>query len=257
MLKKIEIDILLFIIFEAIILLSFFKESYLTIIMGYILGIILIYVTKNIKKNSFTKILLFLISIFLSIIVFYQIIDFISYNILKNYSIFIIIISFLLITVYLLLKKYHTFIKTLEVSFSLFLVIKIISIILIIPEININNINNISFSFNYHFIYLGIIIWYFYKTINYLTNYMINKKRIIISFFNPLLMKLSTILVLGNTIFNIYKYPYVNYLKTIRYFDFIERVDGILMFEYLICFFYLLSFLLQSMKLLYFKKIEV
>ena len=248
--KKIEIDILLFILLEAICLLFFFKESFLTIIVGFILGIGLILLTKNIKQNKFTKILLFILTIPLIIITFYKIISFINYNILKNYSPLFIIIPFLFITIYLLFKEYHTFIKTVQISFYFFIVIKIISIILIIPKIDLNNIYSLNTSFHYHFVYIGFSIWYLYKIVNYLTNYLINKKRILISFLNPLLMKLLSILVLGNTVFNIYKYPYVNYLKNIRYFDFIERIEGILVFEYLFSFFYLFTFLLFSVKLL-------
>lgn len=249
--KKIEIDILLFILLEAISLLFFFKESFLTIIIGFIFGIILILLTKNIKKNKFTKLILLIISLFLIIITFYKIINFVSYNILKNYSLIAIIIPFLFLEIYLLFKNYHTFIRTLEVSFYFFLLIKVISAILIIPKLDLNNLNTFDIIPNYHFVYIGFITWYLYKTINYLTNYLLNKKRIIVSFINPLIMKVITTLVLGNTVFNIYKYPYVNYLKTIRYFDFIERIDGILAFEYLFCFFYFSTFLLFSIKLLY------
>ena len=247
--KKIEIDILLFLLLEAFILLFFFKESFLTIILGFILGLVLIILTKNIKKNKYTKIVLFISSIFLGIFTFYKIITFISDNILKDYSILIIVISILSISIYLLFKNYHTFIKTVEISFYFFIAIKIISFILVIPKININNFNSFNFSFNYKFIFIGLIIWYLYKIVNYLTNYEINKKRIIISFFNPLIIKIITTLVLGDTLFNLYKYPYVNYLKTIRYFDIIERLDGILSFEYLFSFFYLFVFVLFYIKI--------
>ena len=51
-------------------------------------------------------------------------------------------------------------------------------------------------------------------------------------------------LIIGNTLTNIYQYPYVNYLKKITFFDFIERMDGFLNFGYLFCFIILLSFIM-------------
>ena len=242
MFKKIEIDILLFMIIEGIFLLFFFKENLLTILFGIIL---------NIKKNKITKLILLMLSIPLCMISLVLIVNFINYNILKDYSLVIIIISFLLISFYLISKKFHTFIKAAEISFYFFITIKLISLILLIPKINIHNLNiSYNTSINYHFIIIGLIILYLYKSLNYLTNYQINKKGIII-LINPLLIKIITTSVLGNTLSNIYNYPYVNYLKTIRYFDLIERIDGLLSFEYLFSFFFLFCFILLNIKLIY------
>ena len=247
--KKIEIDILVIILIEAVFLLFFFKENILTILLGIIVGVILTILTKNIKKNKLTKLSLFIISIPTSILVFFKIIDFINYNILKDYSYVIIAIIFLLLSLYLITKNYHTFIKTFLISFYLFLLIKIISFILIMPKININNLLTYNdWSINYNFIIIGISIFYIFKSLNYLTNYKFNKKTII-SLINPIFIKLLTILVLSNTLTTIYKYPYINYLKTIRYFDFIERIDGLLSFEYLISFLALFAFILFNIKL--------
>lgn len=247
--KKIEIDILFFILIEAMFLLFFFKESILTMILGIILGEILIYFSKKIKKNNITQFILFIITIPLSLITIHKTIYFINYNILKNYPIYVIIIPFLIISLYLVVKNYHTFIKSVEISFYLFIIIKIISFILIIPKLNFNNIvisHNIQIT--YRFILIGFSILYLDTAINYLTNYEINKKRSIISFINPLLIKILVIMSLGNTLSLIYKYPYVDYLKTIKYFDFIERIDGILSFEYLISFYYTFIFFLFIVK---------
>ena len=248
--KKIEIDILFFLITEAMFLLFFFKESILTMFIGTILGGILIYLTKNIKNNKIGKFILFITAIPISLITLYKIICFINYNILKNYSLYVILIPFLILSIYLISKNYHTMIKSMEISFYIFIFIKAISFILIIPKINISNINFIyNDSINYKFIIIGISILFIYKGISYLTNYKISKNNMLIALINPLLIKTFVILVIGNTLAFIYKYPYMDYLKTIKYFDFIERIDGILSFQYLISFYYLFIFLLFIIKL--------
>ena len=254
--KKIEFDILTIILMEAVFLLFFFKENLLTLSLGIILGITLTLLTNNIKKNKLTKLCLLVASIPFCVQIFFKTISFINYNILKEHSFIIIAIVFLLLSIYLVTKNYHTFIKTFEISFYLFIFIKTLSLILIVPKININNLLSYNaLSVNYNFIIIGITILYIYKSLNYLTNYKFNKKTIL-SLINPLYIKLLTILVLSNTLVTIYKYPYMDYLKTIRYFDFIERIDGLLSFEYLICFFALFTFVLFNIKLLLKKAIK-
>ena len=245
--KKIEISIFLIVLIEASFLLLFFKDSFLNIILGTILGIILISLTKSIKKNKLTEFILLIISLFLYIIVLYKLSFFINYNILKNYSSLLLIISLIIISVYIASKKYHVFIKTTEIIFYLIIIIKIISFILSIPLIKLNYFI-IDFNFNYHFIYIALFILFLFKTIYYISDYQIKKSELLLSIVNPLSIKLISLLVIGNTLSKLYEYPYVSYLKNIRYFDFIERMEGILSFEYLLCFIIFLSFLLLNIK---------
>lgn len=245
--KKIEISILSIILVEALFLLLFFKYSFMNIILGIILGISLVYLTKNIKKNVVTKTILIITSGFFYLLFNYQTALFISNNLLKNYSLFLIISSLIIITFYIVKKKYHTFIKTCELLFYLVIIIKIISLILVIPLININNLQ-ISFDYNYQLIIVALFILYLYKSIYYLNNYQLKNSELLISFINPLCIKLLALLVIGNTLSNLYNYPYVIYLKKIKYFNFIERMDGILSFEYIFCFIVLISYTLLNTK---------
>ena len=245
--KKIEISILSIILVEALFLLLFFKYSFMNIILGIILGISLVYLTKNIKKNVVTKTILIITSGLFYLLFNYQTALFISNNLLKNYSLFLIISSLIIITFYIVKKKYHTFIKTCELLFYLVIIIKIISIILVIPLININNLQ-ISFDYNYQLIIVALFILYLYKSIYYLNNYQLKNSELLISFISPLCIKLLALLVIGNTLSNLYNYPYVIYLKKIKYFNFIERMDGILSFEYIFCFIVLISYTLLNTK---------
>lgn len=244
--KKIELNILLITIFEALYLLFFFKCSFINIILGIILGIILIKLFKNVKKNNIIKILLLIISIPLFILILYNIVVFITYNILKNYSIIPIYLSLIIISFYIS-KDYHIFIKVVELLFYLILLIKIIILLLSIPLININNLY-LDLNINYMFIIISLMILLIYNYFYYLSDHRVSNKEIIISFINPSIIKLLTIFIIGNPLINIYKYPYINSLKKIKYLNFIERMDGILSFEYLFCFIVLLSYILLIIK---------
>ena len=245
--KKIEINILLFILTEGIFLLLFFKTNLISILLGIILGISLIILTKKIKKNNITKRLLQITSIPLVILITHKTIIFISNNILKNYSLILISIPLLIISVIISQKKYHIFIKTIEIVFYLIMIIRIFSFILTISLVKVSNFG-ITLYIDYHFIYIGLITLYTYKCLWYLTNYQIKIKDIIISYLNPFSIKIKTMLILGNTLSSIYKYPYISSLKRIKYFDFIERIDGVLSFEYLFCFIITISFLLFNIR---------
>lgn len=245
--KKIEISILTIILVEAGFLLLFFKYSFINIILGIILGLIMIYLTKNIKKNIITKNILIIIAILLCLLFIYKTTIFISNNLLKNYSLFLIVISLLCITLYIVKKEYHAFIKTCEILFYLIIIIKIISFVLTIPLININNLN-LSFYYDYHFVIIALFILYLYKSIYYLNNYQLKTSELLISFINPIYIKLISLLVIGRTLSNIYKYPYVSYLKRIKYLSFIERMEGILSFEYLFCFIILIAYTILNIK---------
>lgn len=253
--KKIEHSILVFILIEAIFTLFFFKLNYLEILLGFTLGIILILLSNLIPKNNFFKLRLFISSFIIGIYVLFKISNFINYNLLPNHPFIIIFISFLLATLYLVKKGYHSFIKAIEITSYFFIFIKLISFLLLVPKININNFYNISVNIeNYRFIYLSLAICLIYNSIYYITNNKPSIKILFISFINTLFIKTLCILVLGNSLTNIYNYPYLNALKRIKYLDFIERCDGILSFEYLICFYVLLSSIFLTTKLVYSKK---
>lgn len=248
--KKIEHSILIFILIEAIFTLLFFKLTYIEILLGFALGFILIIISNLIPKNTFFKFRLLISSIIIGGYLLIKITYFIKNNLLLNHSIIIIALSFLLIILYLIKKGYHTFIKAVEITSYIYFFIKLISFLLLIPKINFNNLQNITINvINYRFIYLSFAICIIYNSIYYLTNNKPSIKILFISFLNCLFIKTITILVLGNTLTNIYSYPFLNILKRINYLDFIERCDGIFSFEYLICYYILLSYVFLNTKI--------
>ena len=249
--KKIELNILVFILIEAFFLLFFFKTSLINIVIGTIMGIIISIFINKIKINKIIQILLLIASIYLLIITTSQIIDFITHNILKNYLNVIITITFL-ITSYLLANKgYHAYIKAIEIIFYFFLIIKLFSTILLLPNINTDNLNYQllnELTISKSIIFISLIILFINISLNYLTKYTNNTKTFIISIINPVIIKILTISILGTTLLNIYKYPYFSVLKRIKYLEFIERMEGILSFEYLLTFIFLTSYIIILIK---------
>lgn len=255
MTKKIESNILLFIIIYSIFLLFFFKLSLLNITLGSILGFILIkiYNKLNIKNSIIIKILLTFILLISSTFVLKNITNFLEYNILKDYSKFVLGLSFTVICFLLSYKGYHSYIKALELSSYIILFLGITSILLLVNNIDINNfniqvLNEINISYN--FIPLSLFIFIGYIIINYLNGYKLNNKVYFGSIITILLLKLLTIGILGETLLNIYDYPYISILKRIQYLDFIERMEGILSLQYLFSFFFLFSLVLLTLKFL-------
>ena len=119
--KKIEYNILTFIIIEAIFTIFFFKMSFIELLLGLIIGILLIIINKKIKKNKILNSIMFLGSITLSYFLLIRIVNFINYNLLSSYSKLIILISFIIISYYLVKNDYHTFIKSCEILSYLFI----------------------------------------------------------------------------------------------------------------------------------------
>lgn len=243
MTKKIELNILLFTLIEAITVLFFFKEGILNTLLGLLIGIILVIHLRKVKTNTIISSIIFIISLFLFYTTTIKTSEFISFNILKNYPLIIITLCFILTSIYLSSKGYHTYIKTLEIIFYLFLFVKIVSLILVAPYINIHNIT-FNTSINLHLLSISFSLLYFFFSIKYLTQDNISIKISFLSLGNALITKIITLSIIGQTLFNIYQYPYISILKKIKYFNIFERMDGILSFEYLICFLFLNSFFL-------------
>ena len=253
--RKIESNILLFIVIRSIFLLFFFKESLLNIILGSLIGFILIkiYNKLKIKNNILMKMILVLVLLISSTFILKDITKFIEYNILKNYSKFILGLSFIVICFLLSYKGYHSYIKSLELSSYIIAFLGISSILLLVYNVDINNFNIQALkevNINYQFISTGLFIFLGYAIINYLNNYKLNNKIYFGSIITIVILKLLTIGILGETLLNIYDYPYISILKRIQYLDFVERMEGILSLQYLFDFFFLFSLVLLTIKII-------
>ena len=249
--KKIEINLLSIILFEGIILLFFFHESLLNILLAGTINLFFLPLIKRIKKKKIMDIFLLIISIIIIILLLSTITNFIIHNILKQYPSIIIILTVIIISYLLSQHGFHPFIKSLEICFYFFLIIKIISFLLLLPNIDFANFNHQllnQLAINQNLFLITVSFFFLNIIINYLTNNLPNKNFFALSIVNPLIIKILSLSILGQTLVNLYQYPYVNIFKRIKYFDFIERMEGILSFEYLFSFIFLISFFFLFIK---------
>lgn len=250
--NKVENSILLIIIIRSLFLLLFSKLSITDIILGSLFGLlfIIIYQKFNLKKYNLFRVLLLIIFSFTTFLFLYNISYFIKNNILKNYNVIIIAITFLLICIYIAKKGYHTFIKTMELSTYILIIMFIFSIGLLIPYIDINNFSNINYFVTPNFLSISLFIFLCFIAINYLNNYKLNYKIYLISISNIILIKLLIISILSQTLENVFDYPYISIFKKISYFDFFERLEGFLSLQYLFDYLFLLVLFILTIKFL-------
>jgi len=250
--NKVENNILLIIIIRSLFLLLFNKLSITDLILGSLFGLLLIIIYQkfNLKKYNVFRILLLIIFSFITFLFLYNISYYIKDNILKNYNVIIIGISFLIVCIFITKKGYHTFIKTIELSTYILIIMVIFSLSLLIPYININNFNNINYFITPNFIKISLLILLSFIAINYLNNYKLNYKTYLFSVSNIIFIKLLIISILSQTLENVFDYPYISIFKKISYFDFFERLEGLLSLQYLFDYLFLLTLFILTIKFL-------
>lgn len=222
------------------------KNTYLSIILGTILGLFIIYIYSKISNysnynihkylnNTFIgkifNIILLLFYIYILLITILTITTFInSFYLIKTPRI-IIILSILLLSIYLSFKDNKTLINLSNLFFCFSIFIVILFTILLIPYSNINellpilNYNNIN-------IIKGSIIYALISTVpliiinNYNTNIKITLKNYLVASIINLTIVIGTTLSLGNLL-NVYRFPEYAVLKQIRILDFIENIENI------------------------------
>ena len=240
------------------------KNTYLSIILGTILGLFIIYIYSKISNysnynihkylnNTFIgkifNIILLLFYIYILLITILTITTFInSFYLIKTPRI-IIILSILLLSIYLSFKDNKTLINLSNIFFCFSIFIVILFTILLIPYSNINellpilNYNNIN-------IIKGSIIYALISTVpliiinNYNTNIKITLKNYLVASIINLTIVIGTTLSLGNLL-NVYRFPEYAVLKQIRILDFIENIENISAFGW-----YAESFIVISLTVL-------
>ena len=233
------------------------KNSYLSIILGTILSISIIYFYtkfKSINKKSIIyKIIIILFSIFLATTYLTILSSFINTFYLVKTPKIIVIISFLMLSIYLCFKGKDTLINIsnllfyfsiiLVTTFSLLLT-KYVNISNIYPIFNYNPINIIKSSIIYALITsvpLILVIPY------YKDNKELYKDYIFASLTN-LSIIITIILCMGEPLIKIYNFPEYIVLKQIRYLDFIENIESFSSFAWYIEIFITLSLILMNIK---------
>lgn len=255
---KLQLGLMIYFIIRAIYFFIYkdFSLSITSMFLGTIIGIIIINIfylfTKNIKLNNknIFKIILLPFLIYLFIIIFKRLTVFINYNYLVDYPLFIISISILIIVIFLIKSNIHVLYKSVEIFGFVSLFLFITSLISLVNTTEVNNIlENIKINQN---ILVNSLNYAFYTILpliiitnidNILSTKDIFKTTIIsYSITNILIIvKFSLIIgILSPELINIYKYPFMNILKSISFYDFIDHMELLFGFEYLIDSFILL-----------------
>ena len=246
------------------------KNTYISIILGTILGLAIIYIYKLIKNNTINNnlqntlkttpigkifnILLFIFYIYLLCITILIITTFInSFYLIKTPKI-VIIIPLILISLYLNFKESIVLsnLSNLAFYFSLFIV-NIFSLLLIpygkidelYPLLNYDNLNIIK----------GAIIYASISSIPLIlvNNYDIDIKNTYKNYLIGSLVNLSivigTTLALGNNLLNVYRFPEYAVIKQIKIFDFIENIENMSAFGWYAESFIVISLIIYNIKL--------
>jgi len=239
--------------FSSYILYKTKTDSFLTIIIGFIISLILSKILlhlfnkypnksfyKRNKPNKPTCILIIILSFFTYSLLSLRLSTFLSNQYLINTPNYIILLMILLITFYISLKGLETITRVSIITFFISISIFIFDFISLIPQINIENyypmfITNVkdvlstSLIFSIYFItpifYLNsfkknqIIDTHNFKKYYYL---MLSTSLIII-----LINMLTTIGVSGISVNNLFDYPIYTTLKRIHLFSFLDSMENI------------------------------
>ena len=245
------------------------KNSWLSIILGTLIGIIIIFFYHLIKKELHNKkitaylkeskigklylIIFIIFYMFLIIIILLILAIFVNSFYLLNTPKLLIALPFLILASYLAYKEDYILTNLSNLIFYISMILVIIFSLLLIPYIDYTELMPY---FNYQvvnvlkgsFIYASItsipqilIIDFDKKFVNTLKNY------ITASVIN-LIIVLGTILALGNTLIKVYNFPEYAVLKQIKILDFIENIENMSALGWYFELFMLLSLTVTKLK---------
>ena len=250
-----------------------YNNSYISIIISFILGILLIYLfiyifsfKKNLSINEkigilfnkkigfIIKLILIICFINISITIFYNLNSFINNYFLNETPFLLIGLLFLVIIIYINTKGFEVISR---VSLILLILSFLSSLIGFISTSNCINLNNLLPIYNNNFkdIYIGSLDIIINSIIPIFLLLIIPKKKIVdsykinkyifISYIITFIIVLITVIyiigVLGINLTIFYKYPEYMLYKRINLFDFINRIENILIIKYIFGYFITIS----------------
>ena len=245
------------------------KNAWISIVLGSLLGIGVIFIYYLIKKKLKTNELVvklkksFLGKVYIVIFIFFYILLIIinllvltmfvnSFYLLNTPKLFVII-PFVLLSFYLVYKQEYVLSSLANLLFFASIAIIITFSLLLIPYCDTSQLLPL-FNYNITNILKGSIIYasltsipqiliidYYQKFKDVFKNYLVA------CFFN-LIIALGTILALGNTLLKIYSFPEYDVLKQIKILDFIENIENISAFGWYCELFIMLTIIINNLK---------
>ena len=218
------------------------KEStFFSLLLGTLIGVIILFFINKVNNNS--KIISFVIMYILFIINLAEFVNLITSIYLIDMNRFLIILPLLLVILYFNTKSISVHFKVSKILLILIMFLFIIGYIVLIPSIDFLNylpLYNVSFKkvlmCSLEFALYSSVPNIVYNNIDYNINNK-NKKIImnyLISCFVLIIIFLIVQGVLGIELVNIFKYPEYVVFKRINILNFIQNIENILSFFWLI-----------------------
>lgn len=246
------------------------KDAWISLLLGTLLGIMIIYLYSKIKmylknnnlketlKNTFIgKIYLgifFVFYLYLITIILILLPMFVNSFYLLYTPKIVVIIPFLLLAIYITYKEKRVLETLSNLLFTISIVVIIIYIVALFKYIDFNNLKPIFSESTWgimkaSLIYASITTIPNIITINFNNNdFKYELKVYLISSFMLFLILLSTIICLGEPLIKIYSFPEYAVLKQIKILDFIENIENLSTFIWYFDMFITLSVLTTNVK---------
>lgn len=248
---KLQLGLMIYFIIRAFVFFIYgdFHLSITSVFLGTFIGICILFIFRflfrkiKLKDTNPFKILFLPLLLFLFVTLFHRLITFINYNYLSSYPLFIIGISILLVVLFLIKSKVHVLYKSTEICFFISILMYVISLCSLVSLTDVNSIitnikvNNTTFIDGLFYGIKTVLPLFLITNIDHHLEEGDIFKTTIISYVVTnlfIVIKFSLMLgVLSSTLINIYVYPFVNVLKNISFYDFIDHMESLLSFEYL------------------------
>lgn len=247
---------------NTMLIIGYAKESsWFSIVTGFLLGIIPLFLYFRIRKKlnnknifqisgPFIKLILIIgVSLYV-LILFYDLTNFVYSQYLNKTPMLFIGFLFMLAMIYTLNKGINVTLKSFVIIFYICIILFIISVIGLLPKIEINNIKPF-FVDGFMPILKGAISYVVYSVFpiiiigvipnNKIENYHLFKKYTFFTYafmtFSAILVSINLIGVLGIDLVELYQYSEFHILKKINCFNFINRLERTLALQWILNFY--------------------
>jgi spore germination protein KB len=244
------------------------KNSWISIILGTILGVIILYIYNLIRQKSINKLTNYLkkrllgkLYIFILIMFYILLLIFISITLIMFVNSFylintpkiMILLPFLLLAYYLVIHNSNSLLILSNLLFYFSIFIVLLFTLLLIKYFNYTELMPI-YNYNYINIIKGSLIYASITSIpsilllNYNNTFKNTLKYYLLGSFINLIIILGTILASGDALIKIYSFPEYDVLKQIKILDFIENIENISALGWYSELFIMTSMLLNNIK---------
>jgi spore germination protein KB len=245
------------------------KNSYISLALGTILGIAILYIyslfnkclnnkkLKDVLPNSFLgvlfKIILIMFYITIITIVLLVLATFVNSFYLVRTPIYIVLLFFGLLSVYLVSKEEYVFFSISSILYYLNILVVVLFALGLTPYMKVSELMP-WFNFNSLSIIKGSIIYALITTVPTILviDYNYKFKDVLKEYLGASLINfiiiISIILSLGSPLIKVYKFPEYDALKQIKILDFIENIENISAINWYLSLFMILSVAIHDIK---------